>query len=59
MRNSGATSQNSVLFSARPFRILDLVRPYRIQLRMRQHPHSLAAAVRALRLLKLYVSRSN
>ena len=32
MRNSGATSQNSVLFSARPFRNLDLVRLYRIQL---------------------------
>ena len=31
MRNSGATSQNSVLFSARPFRILDIVRPFRIQ----------------------------
>ena len=59
MRNSGATSQNSVLFSARHFRIRDTVRPYRIQLRMRQHPHSLAAAVRALRLLKLYVSRQN
>ena len=56
MRNSGATSQNSVLFSARHFRNLDLVRPCRIQLRMRQHPHSLAAAVRALRLLKSYVS---
>ncbi len=32
MRNSGATSQNSVLFSARPFRILDIVRNSRIQL---------------------------
>ena len=49
MGNSGATSQNDILFSARPFRIRDLVRPCRIQLRMSQHPHSLAAAVRALR----------
>ena len=32
MRNSGATSQNSVLFSARHFRIRNSVRPYRIQL---------------------------
>ena len=32
MRNNGATSQNSVLFSARHFRNLDLVRPYRIHL---------------------------
>ena len=32
MRNSGATSQNSVLFSARPFCIRDIVRPCRIQL---------------------------
>ena len=32
MGNSGATSQNSVLFSARHFRILDSVRPFRIQL---------------------------
>ena len=32
MRNSGATSQNSVLFSARHFRNLNLVRPFRIQL---------------------------
>ncbi len=32
MRNRRATSQNSVLFSARPFRIRDIVRPYRIQL---------------------------
>ena len=37
MRNSGATSQNSVLFSARHFRNLDLVRPYRIQLRYVLH----------------------
>ena len=33
-RNRGATSQNSVLFSADGFRILDIVRPFRIQLRV-------------------------
>jgi len=32
MRNRRATSQNDILFSARPFRILDSVRPCRIQL---------------------------
>ncbi len=37
MRNSGATSQNSVLFSARHFRIRDLVRPVRIQLHKLLH----------------------
>ena len=37
MRNSGATSQNSVLFSARHFRILDIVRLFRIQLRYVLH----------------------
>ena len=37
MRNSGATSQNSVLFSARHFRIRDSVRPFRIQLRYVLH----------------------
>ena len=31
------TSQNDILFSARPFRIRDLVRPYRIQLRILLH----------------------
>ena len=32
MRNRGATSQNDILFSARHFRIRNLVRPCRIQL---------------------------
>jgi len=37
MRNRRATSQNDILFSARHFRIRDLVRPYRIQLRILLH----------------------
>ena len=43
MRNSGATSQNSVLFSDRHFRNLDSVRPYRIQLRYVLHRPSCGA----------------
>ena len=47
------------LLSHAGFRYEDIVRQYRIQLHIIGHPHSLAAAVRALRQLKLYVSRSD
>ena len=60
LRSSGDGNQGiRSLLSHAGFCIRDIVRRFRIQLRMRQHPHSLAAAVRALRLCGRYVSRQN
>jgi len=42
MRNRGATSQNSVLFSTGHFRLRDRVRLFTIQLHLLGFPHALA-----------------
>ena len=55
-RKSGAAE---TLISHAGFRYEDIVRHVRIQLHIIGYPHSLATAVRALRLYKPYVSRQN
>ena len=52
MRNRGATSQNSVLFSTGHFRLHDTVRLYRIQLHYIRFPHALAQSPCVLSLVQ-------